>query len=899
MVRFNKYRKSYTIDSVQNSTCCPHCGIEYYSAKALTTHVSNRCTSNPLLQSNSYTRSYITKQINEGVINPHTSDFQNHALYNKPSLSVQASLNKASDSIDDIADVDYCSNDVDYGCDQTNYTTENEMTEMEENRASVNENQSDDDSDFTLQHDDEPEPDDDWMDYVVNSSLPSQYIENMLKSDYMANSKPESDENDYVRKPYDNTMKVNVTCWTHLLIIVNHHGGSAKLYNAIVKFITHWIAEYPNVFDTSVGKHQVWSRSRLVKELAKQFQTDHLKPQDRTCILPSNGARVTVPVVDFEAWARNLLDSDYVMSNIAPGIDPTTFRPIVDEETHESNPHAIIGEKHDGWAYRMGIKNNTSPNCDPIYERPFPLLCHDDYTHACTNQYLKLNPLQFFPAMLSNKAQSDFRNWRVGAFLPNLAASKTKEGKTSKTGIENIKDYHAVLQVALSSLRECCERGGFYWTDRQGRKVLMKPYLHCRLGDSAGHSENVGKIQASSTRCIMRECRCKFQDLTHFPPRCQPLQYSDYIERDHDAASIFWIAEQYNLISLKDTSLCFTNKAYAKHMSYYHGVKIAWNELPNSDPYFGVIGISALDFLHLFKGGTMRYKIISDRDVIGPNDTNSRVKGLVNGAFSGIRASLMRNAERDIYPMSNRHGYFSTTGLSCNEVIGNNFGYFVFLNTTYGRRLVKPCLDEIGVDYEEYLETTKLLFSWERFFLDTNKRSDIKDSAYATLRLMKRIMAHIPRKVKHAVGKTPGSNGWHILKFHGMWFIPFLVQKFGSVRGFDTDNNEKNHKVAVKGHIRYCNRQQSKFASQVAKNEHIRLTLEIALDAIERYIPESVRHLGKKLNVRSNTEHRYVRYMEDEQSDSDDSDDDSNVGIDYNIVNSVLLSSENDYGTGE
>ena len=133
MVRFNKYRKSYTIDSVQNSTCCPHCGIEYYSAKALTTHVSNRCTSNPLLQSNSYTRSYITKQINEGVINPHTSDFQNHALYNKPSLSVQASLNKASDSIDDIADVDYCSNDVDYGCDQTNYTTENEMTEMEEN----------------------------------------------------------------------------------------------------------------------------------------------------------------------------------------------------------------------------------------------------------------------------------------------------------------------------------------------------------------------------------------------------------------------------------------------------------------------------------------------------------------------------------------------------------------------------------------------------------------------------------------------------------------------------------------------------------------------------------------------------------------------------------------------
>ena len=893
MVRFTRYTSASNDSS---NTRCPHCNIDFYNPYALSAHQA-KCSSKNSIRS--YTRSNIISQINRGDINPTSNTSEHHILYNRPSLDAMASSTLHEQ--DNTSDIDYGDNNP---LDNLPHHDHYDTQEAEANFSHDGEDDSTNDDDFHpngLADVDDEDDDDESMDYIVDTPLPMHYIESVLKSDYFKSSQPPNTSNsDYVRKTYDNSMKVNVTCWTHLLIIVNHYGGSAQLYNAIVKFITNWYADYPKVFDTSSGKHLIWSRSRLVKELADKFQTQYLKPKDHTCILPTNGEHVTVPVVDFEAMAINLLDSDYVLSQIAPGIDTETFRPIVDEDTHENNPDAIVGEKHDGWAYRMGIKINTNPESDPIYERPFPVLIHDDYTHACTNQYLKLNPLQIMPAMLSNKAQSDFRNWRVGAILPNISAARVKEGKTSKTGINNLKDYHAVLDVALSSFRECCERGGFYWKDRQGRTVLMKPYIHCRLGDSAGHSENVAKIQASSTRCIMRECKCTFDDLVHFPPRCQPLQYSDYVNCNHDPATIFHLASHNNLVSLHDTSMCYTNKEYAKHISYYHGIDVAWRALPNSDPYFGVVGISALDFLHLFKGGTLKYKIIAERNIIGPKESNSRVKGLVNSAFSQIRARLMRNAERDIYPMSNRHGYFSTVGLSCNEVAGNNFGYFVFLNTTYGTNLVKPCFDELEIDYDEYLETVKLLFSWERFFLQPNKRSDIKKSAYATLRLMQRIIEHIPRKVSRADGKTPGSNGWHILKFHGMWLIPFLVQKFGCVRGFDTDNNEKNHKTAVKGHLNYTNRQQSKFASQIAKNEHIRLTLEIASEAIRPHIPFAVRGLGLKSVAKTDTDHRYIRYMEDVTSDEEGEDDASNDeddgNVDYSDVTTVLFSSETDYG---
>jgi uncharacterized protein VirK/YbjX len=118
------------------------------------------------------------------------------------------------------------------------------------------------------------------------------------------------------------------------------------------------------------------------------------------------------------------------------------------------------------------------------------------------------------------------------------------------------------------------------------------------------------------------------------------------------------------------------------------------------------------------------------------------------------------------------------------------------------------------------IKTFRLLLAWEQFYNAFNKRSDVDDSAYATLRLMKRILEHIPREYKSREGSYEGSHGWHILKFHVKWYIWVYVLKMSCMRASDTGVNEKNHKVFVKRHYNKTQKILSKFTAQVAENEH-------------------------------------------------------------------------------
>eukprot|EP00956_Cyclotella_meneghiniana_P033618 scaffold97625_cov51-Cyclotella_meneghiniana.AAC.2 len=163
--------------------------------------------------------------------------------------------------------------------------------------------------------------------------------------------------------------------------------------------------------------------------------------------------------------------------------------------------------------------------------------------------------------------------------------------------------------------------------------------------------------------------------------------------------------------------------------------------------------------------------------------------------------------------------------------------------------------------------------------MDSNQRDNIEESSYATLRLMKRIMVHLPRDIRKRVGSTPGSHGWHIVKFHAMWMMGYYVLKFGSARGFDTSNNEKNHKVLFKQHKDRTQKQSGKFVKQVAHNEHIHLTVNLAHEQMKCHYPSDISDLGEKIITKSKSEHKYTEYLEEiSDSDSVDSDasDDSN-----------------------
>lgn len=201
---------------------------------------------------------------------------------------------------------------------------------------------------------------------------------------------------------------------------------------------------------------------------------------------------------------------------------------------------------------------------------------------------------------------------------------------------------------------------------------------------------------------------------------------------------IFHLYREKGLISERDMTEIMKDKEMAKTLSK-HQIANAFDSLPISDPYQGVIGITPQEMLHLMGCGIFKYLIFGIRDVIGENAKNSKVKGLINDVFPDIKLHLLRNAGADKLRMSNRNGFFNVTSLTHDEIRGNFFGLVVLMHTTYGDELLRPYFEMAGVDFDEMLKTCCLVLAWERFYMDPQKRRDLINAEVVTFDLQRRI----------------------------------------------------------------------------------------------------------------------------------------------------------------
>jgi hypothetical protein len=340
--------------------------------------------------------------------------------------------------------------------------------------------------------------------------------------------------------------------------------------------------------------------------------------------------------------------------------------------------------------------------------------------------------------------------------VPNLSAGKgSYENKKTGQSLRNLKELHKVLDVCLSSLMQCYKEGGFYWTDDQGREVLIKPYVHMICGDLAGVNELVGHYNTWTANCLLEDCKCTQSDLLEFPLQCKPMTWAELQECD-TVEEIFALYEKKGLISERDMMKVTEDPEFAKEISK-HPIKNAFSRLPLSlsDPYQGVVGMTPQEMLHLMGCGIFRYVIFGIRDVVGEYGKNARAKGLINQVFPDVKMHLNRNADRDLPRMSNRNGFFNVTSLNNEEVRENFLGLVVFMHTiTCGETLLHPYFEEADVDYEDMLETCCLVLSWERLHLDPQRRDDLVNARAMSQDLMIRIIRDIPRAKKVGQSST-------------------------------------------------------------------------------------------------------------------------------------------------
>ena len=158
-----------------------------------------------------------------------------------------------------------------------------------------------------------------------------------------------------------------------------------------------------------------------------------------------------------------------------------------------------------------------------------------------------------------------------------------------------------------------------------GTDVLLKPYVHCFVGDIAGINEMIGHYNNNSANCLVKDCKCNQEEVLEFEPNCSPIKWTD-LQACDNAKEVFDMYAEKGLVSERDMSCIMDDPELAKEISK-HPIVNAFDSLPLSDPYQGVIGMTPQDMLHVVGGGIFKYLILGVRDIIGLNGKQSKNQG--------------------------------------------------------------------------------------------------------------------------------------------------------------------------------------------------------------------------------------------------------------------------------
>ena len=886
----SSYGKDYYSDRRRNTQvnkkACPHCHQHFYggSTRAASTHM-RFCVSNPdnlNLKEKAVTKSNIKRTL---------QDYDEEIGYghqNRLGREIGRSLHRKR-SIREMANE--VANDKESKIDEHSPKYNEEMEDISDNEAEWNpddnsehteDDNTDNDEEFMAYNDHEDQVVDDFM------KLPSLYQETSTLYHSRKFMVPDEDllSNPPKRIKYQKNLTDTQVALVDLAnLLTNRSKVDKKLFDDIAAWAKFHSDNNVNVWKDHGGGANVWTRKKLVKALTERYKCEDLRPKMEQYTTLDGKREITVPIFDIPALIRDLLDDPDVFNEetLMKGLNKTTWRPLKNAEEIENDPHFLIDDKDSGYLYWMGVKQHC-PNeeeCDPTVVVPLPLVFAIDKSHYDLHSNLCSTPIGFTLGILNSRTQQKTEAWKMGAVVPNLSAKKGKNKKRKKgSSKQSLQDMHNVLKIAFSSLKLAYDKGGIIWKGKNRKTMILKPYIHMVIGDTAGNNELCGHYLGGKSKCLVKDCTCPFEKLDETPTCCHTMSWHDLNACHDDESKIFEKYEEMGLISLKTLSEIINDEALQKQVSY-HDISNFTEGLPLSDPHLGIVGMTAQELLHVMEAGNYEHVPLAIRDVIGFRDANATDKETVDQIFGDVINFIKRNSERDVLRMSNRSGFFNLTKVNGTERHGNFFAFTLVLHTSYGERIVSPHFEERDISFVRMRTTCQLLLAWDRFLMDSNERWMYDDGLKATVALMKRMKKHFPKEVrKKSDEKGDGSHGWNIVKFHVMYRVMANCLKFGSAKVTNGSTAEQTHKYFLKRLGEETQRRLESFASQIATNyfEH-----ELFKKAY-KHVRDYCMPVKNIFNKYTSEEHNEDSQMYIEADEIDAFDEYNSTGIDYSFL---------------
>ena len=233
-------------------------------------------------------------------------------------------------------------------------------------------------------------------------------------------------------------------------------------------------------------------------------------------------------------------------------------------------------------------------------------------------------------------------------YIPNIGYGK---GKTKQqTPIMRLQDEHDCLALITNQIKAIHKNGGF-WTEVMGQKVCVKVWIHFIAGDTSGHNNLVGHMNASNTTFPYRDCKCGQVDLSNPMPNC-------------------------TLVTLDEMKIASRSPGDLQALSKKE-IKNAFDDVPFGDYQFGILGSVPAEMLHVSGTGILKYIFECLNTLIAGNKDKE--------SFDDLHRCLVREShrqsERDFPRMSIRNGITDGTKMCGSERVGNcSFCYVLFIH---------------------------------------------------------------------------------------------------------------------------------------------------------------------------------------------------------------------------
>ena len=163
-----------------------------------------------------------------------------------------------------------------------------------------------------------------------------------------------------------------------------------------------------------------------MKFFTNHFGLEKCFPDSKVVEL-SDGRKVSVPVYDFAAQLRSLVQNEDLFNDqnmIEDYFDPQTMRPTKAYE--DFGPDDTVGDLTTGRLFHEGMKlycNRSVPrDCDAVMG--FPLVLFTDGAVHDNNGGLEVKPVSFTGGMLKEEVRAKRSSYKHLGFVPSLLIGK-------------------------------------------------------------------------------------------------------------------------------------------------------------------------------------------------------------------------------------------------------------------------------------------------------------------------------------------------------------------------------------------------------------------------------------------------------------------------------------------